>query len=197
MAEPVVAGLDSIGTRDLKQEAFDREPEEQHRPLGPQFVENLLRALQRFNRGTLCDAAAEKISLRREVFSPVTLVVPAIERIWVSERRDLQAFARNPTEPVHRFRVRKKRRGPPPQHERQTPARYEARDRARGFASDAGPYERPPNLRPAPSNTTMRSPPWYAPQTGAPIWRATLFQEDGGCREAGRWLKVGRWPASK
>lgn len=41
----------------------------------------MLRALQPFNGGTLCGTAAEKIASRPEVFSPVTLVVPAIERI--------------------------------------------------------------------------------------------------------------------
>jgi hypothetical protein len=158
VAEAVVTGLDSIGTRDSKPEAFDWEPEEQRRPLGSQFVENLLRALQRFNGGTLCGAAAEKIASRPEAFSPVTLVVPAIERIcvgrwqrtavvdssvrhlWTSaaeflllrsevpprppadwrlnvelscscpDCRELQAFARDPAERVHRFRVRKERR---------------------------------------------------------------------------------------
>jgi hypothetical protein len=87
VAEAAVAGLDSIGTCDSKLEAFDWEPEEQRRPLGPQFVEDLLRALQRFNGGTLCGAAAEKIASSPEAFSPVTLVVPVIERICVRHLR--------------------------------------------------------------------------------------------------------------
>jgi hypothetical protein len=86
VAEAAVTGLDGIGTCDSKPEAFDWEPEEQRRPLGPQFVENLLRALQRFNGGTLCGAAAEKITSSPEAFSPVTLVVPAIERICAGRR---------------------------------------------------------------------------------------------------------------
>src|SRR5207237_9692951 len=49
--------------------------------------ENLFRALQRFKGGTLCGAAAEKIASCPEIFSPVTLVVPAIERICVGRRQ--------------------------------------------------------------------------------------------------------------
>jgi hypothetical protein len=159
VAEAAIAGIDSIGTRDSSPEALDWEPEEHRRPLGPQFLENVLRALQPFNGGALCGAAAEKIASRPEVFSPVTLVVPAIGRICVGRRqktaavdssvrhlwtraaeflllrseippeppsdwclnaelpcscpdcRELQAFARNPALRVHRFRVRKDRRG--------------------------------------------------------------------------------------
>ena len=80
VAEAAVAGLDSIGARDAEAEDFDWEPEER-RPLGPQFLENLLRALPRFGDGSLCGAAAEKVSSRPDVFSSVTLVVPAVERI--------------------------------------------------------------------------------------------------------------------
>jgi len=134
------------------------EPGEPQRPLDPQFLENLFRALQRSKGGTLCGAAAEKIAARSEIYSPVTLVVPAIERIcagrgqqtaavdsgvrhlWTSaaefllrcgeippkppvdwrlsielscscpDCQELQTFARDPAERVHRFRVRKERR---------------------------------------------------------------------------------------
>jgi hypothetical protein len=158
VAETAVAGLDTIGTHDSNSENFDFEREEQQRPLGPQFLENLFRALQRWNGGTLCGAAAEKIVLRPEIFGPVALVVPAIERICVGRRRgtagvdssvrylwtsaaefllqrsevppqpptdwrlnvelscscpdcgELQTFARDPVERVHRFRVKKERR---------------------------------------------------------------------------------------
>jgi hypothetical protein len=157
-AEAAVAGLDFIGTHDSRTETFDWEPEEPQRPLDPQFLENLLRALQRFKGGTLCGAAAEKIASRPEIYSPVTLVVPAIERICAGRRqqtaavdgsvrhlwtsaaefllrcseippeppsdwrlnielscscpdcRELQTFARDPAERVHRFRVRKELR---------------------------------------------------------------------------------------
>jgi hypothetical protein len=156
-AEAGVVALDLIGTHDKGTETLDWEPEEPQ-PLGPQFLENLLRALQRFKGGTLCGAAAEKIASRPEVYCPVTLVVPAIERIcagrgqqtaavdssarhlWTSaaefllqcseippkppsdwrlsielscscpDCRELQTFARDPAERVHRFRVRKERR---------------------------------------------------------------------------------------
>jgi hypothetical protein len=157
-AEAAVAALDFIGTHDKGTETLDWEPEEPQRPLDPQFLENLLRALQRFKGGTLCGAAAEKIASRPQIYCPVTLVVPAIERIcagrgrqtaagessvrhlWKSaaefllqcseippkppldwrlnielscscpDCRELQTFARDPAERVHRFRVRKERR---------------------------------------------------------------------------------------
>jgi hypothetical protein len=80
-AEAAVAALDFIGAH-KGTETLDWEPEEPQRPLDPQFLENLLRALQRFKGGTLCGAAAEKIASRPEIYSPVTLVVPAIERIY-------------------------------------------------------------------------------------------------------------------
>jgi hypothetical protein len=92
VAEAAVAGLDRIGTRDTKPQALGWEPEEQRRPLAPQFLENLLRALQRFKGGTRCGAAAEKIASRPEIFSPATLVVPAIERICVGRQQMTAAF---------------------------------------------------------------------------------------------------------
>jgi hypothetical protein len=88
VAEAEVAGLESIGARDAETESpdseaedFDWEPEDRQRPLDPEFLKNLLRALPRFGDGSLCVAAAEKIASRPGVFSPVTLVVPAVERI--------------------------------------------------------------------------------------------------------------------
>jgi hypothetical protein len=158
VAEAAVAGLDFIGTHDSGTETSDWEPEKPQRPLDPRFLENLLRALQRFKRGTLCGAAAEKVASHPEIYSPATLIVPAIERIcagrqqktaavdrsvrhlWTSaaefllrcsefppeppsdwrlnielscscpDCRELQTFARDPAERVHRFRVRKERR---------------------------------------------------------------------------------------
>jgi 2OG-Fe(II) oxygenase superfamily len=158
VAQSAVACLDSVGKCDSESEAFDWEPAERKHPLAPEFLENLFQALQRFNGGTLCGAAAEKIASRPECFSPVTLVAPAIERIWGGPRqrtaavkaslqylwtsaaefmlrrseappqppsdwrldvelscscpdcRELQSFARDPAERVHRFRVKKERR---------------------------------------------------------------------------------------
>ena len=75
VAESAVAGLDRIGIQDAKLEAFDWEAEQRRRALGPQFLENLLQALQRFKTATHCEAAAEKLAARPETFSPVTLVV--------------------------------------------------------------------------------------------------------------------------
>jgi hypothetical protein len=90
-AEAAVAALDIIGTHDKGTETLDWEPEEPQRPLEPQFLENLLRALQRFKGGILCGAAAAKIAARPEIYRPVTLVVPAIERICA--RRGQQTAA--------------------------------------------------------------------------------------------------------
>jgi hypothetical protein len=92
VAEAAVVGLDRIGISGSESVTSEWEPEGRRHPLAPEFLENLLRALQGFKKGPLCDAAAEKIASRPEIFSPVTLVVPAIERIgWLS---------RNVTTPV-------------------------------------------------------------------------------------------------
>jgi hypothetical protein len=82
VAQAAITCLDSVGKRDPESETFDWEPAERKHPLAPEFLEDLFQALQRFNDGTLCGAAAEKIASRPDCFSPVTLVVPAIERIW-------------------------------------------------------------------------------------------------------------------
>ena len=158
VAQAAVAALDRIGTRDSEPETFEWAPAESLRPLGPRFLENLLLALQRFEDPTLCVAAAETIASRPDTFSPVTLIVPAIERVCLGRRqktaaidgsvrrlwtsaadfllsrrevppqppsdwrlsveltcscadcRELQTFARDPVERVHRFRVNNERR---------------------------------------------------------------------------------------
>jgi hypothetical protein len=158
VAEAAVASLDLIGTHDSERETFDQEREERQRTLGPQFLEHLLRGLQRFKSSTLCVTASEKIASRPDTFSPVALVVPAIERICVGRQQtiaavhrslqhlwgsatefllgcsevppqppsdwhlsveltcscpdcqELQSFALDPAERVHRFRLRKERR---------------------------------------------------------------------------------------
>lgn len=86
VAQAAIACLDSVGKGDSESETLDWEPAERKHPLAPEFLENLFRALQRFNGGTLCSAAAEKVASRPECFSPVTLVTPAIERIWIGPR---------------------------------------------------------------------------------------------------------------
>ena len=87
VAEAAVAALDSIGTRVANQRPYQWEPEERRRP-GPQFLVNLLGALQRFSGvETLCLTAAEKIASLTGTFSPVTLVVPAIKAMHKSRRR--------------------------------------------------------------------------------------------------------------
>jgi len=91
VAEAAVAGIDRIGTSGAESVTRSWQPE-QRRPLTPEFLENLLRALQSFKTGTLCDAAAQKIASRPEIFSPVTLVVPAIERIGTRSRKVTTPF---------------------------------------------------------------------------------------------------------
>jgi hypothetical protein len=95
VAQAAIASLDKVGTRDSKPKAFYWEPAERKHPLGPGFLENLLQALQRFNGGNLCSTAAEKIASRPECFSPVTLVAPAIEQIWVGPRQRTAAVNRS------------------------------------------------------------------------------------------------------
>jgi hypothetical protein len=89
VAAAVVEGLDRIGAGDSETGASDWEAEGEERPLGPQLLENLLRALQHFNGGVLCSATADKIVSRSEIFNPVTLVVPAIERICAARRQKI------------------------------------------------------------------------------------------------------------
>jgi hypothetical protein len=84
VAEAAIDGLDRIGTRDRESEVNDWEPEDRRRPISPQFLVNLLQALRRFKKATLCDAAAEKIAARPKIFRPVTLVVPALEQIYAT-----------------------------------------------------------------------------------------------------------------
>ena len=159
IAEAAVAALDGIGRPDSKPVDWWEREERRQRPLTPEFIANLLSGLGHFKGTALCDAAAAQIASRPEVFNPLTLVVPAIERIraeedpmapavagaiqrlWTSAAEflltrsevppqpppdwclpaklsctcadclELQAFARDPNERVHRFRVKKERRG--------------------------------------------------------------------------------------
>src|SRR5260370_8798481 len=96
-AEAAVAALDFIGTHDKGTETLDWEPEEPQRQLDPQFLENLLRALLRFKDGTLCGAAAERVAARPEIYCPVTLVVPAIERICARREKQRAAVDSSPS----------------------------------------------------------------------------------------------------
>ncbi len=161
VAEAAVAGLDGIGMPKSgpdDNDTFDwrKGPEvRSQRSIAPEFIANLFSALRHFKGRTLCDAAAGKLTSRLEVFDPVTLIVPAIERmsaekpsaidsviqhLWTSAAEflllrsevppqppsdwrlpetlsctcpdcaNLQAFARDPNEQVHRFRLNKERR---------------------------------------------------------------------------------------
>jgi hypothetical protein len=84
VGESAVAALDGIGARDAKQEGLGWEPAERRPSLIPQFLENLMKALRRFKTGLLCETAAEKVAARPEAFSPVAVVVPALEQIHAS-----------------------------------------------------------------------------------------------------------------
>ncbi len=165
VAEAAVAGLDGIAAPRSKADdpTFWRlevlTGGRQRQPgLAPEFLVNLFSALRHLKGQSVCNAAADRIASRQEVFPPTTLVVPAIERIcdqfdsiplaleramqtlWTSaaefllqrsevppqppadwrltakvsctcaDCRELQAFARDPGERVHRFRVKKERR---------------------------------------------------------------------------------------
>lgn len=85
IAEAAVAGIDSIGMPKSKPDDTFRSWEEANgggkRALASEFIFNLFLGLQHFNDGKLYDAVADKIASRPMVFHPVTLVVPAIERI--------------------------------------------------------------------------------------------------------------------
>jgi hypothetical protein len=86
VAEAAIAVLDRIGIRDRESEVNDWEAEDRRRSISPQFLVNLLEALQRFRKAALCDAAAEKIAARPETFKPVALVVPALEQIYATRQ---------------------------------------------------------------------------------------------------------------
>jgi hypothetical protein len=90
VAEAAVGALDRIGKRKTTPDDLEWEPEEQH-PLGPEFLENLLQALRRFKGGVLCGVAAEKVASHPEIFSPVTLVVPGLQRICAASGQKIDA----------------------------------------------------------------------------------------------------------
>lgn len=157
VARAAVTGIDDVNKRQADPPSFVWNLGGRDQTLGPEFIDRLLQALRNFGDGALCEAAAAKIASRPEVFSPVTLVVPAIislgenanqppalhgsiRLLWTSMAefllgrsefppqppsdwrqefktscncslcRELQAFALDPIERVHRFRVKKELR---------------------------------------------------------------------------------------
>lgn len=89
VADAAVEGIDGIGISDSGPDTFNRWEEVgnwRQTHLAPEFIENLISGLQHFKDGTLCGIAAGKIASRPEVFNSVTLVVPAIERIWAGQQ---------------------------------------------------------------------------------------------------------------
>ena len=165
VATAVIVGLDSIAApkSDPDSPLFWRLQalrggRRQQSGLAPACLVKLFSALRHFKTPSLGNEAADKIASRPEVFAPVAMVVPAIERVfaesgllappvdravqrlWMSaaefllrrsevppqlppdwslqaklsctcaDCQELQAFARDPSERVHRFRVKKERR---------------------------------------------------------------------------------------
>ncbi|HEY6341199.1 MAG TPA: 2OG-Fe(II) oxygenase [Bryobacteraceae bacterium] len=91
VAAAAVEGIGRIGASKPEADVADWEPEEEEEERRPDvdFLESRLHALPRFNGGFLCRVASEKIISRPEVFNPVTLVVPAIERICAARRQNI------------------------------------------------------------------------------------------------------------
>jgi hypothetical protein len=90
VAEAAIAALDGIGTLAPNPRMFHWEPRLEHedrRLPSPQFLVDVLAALQRFSGGgTLCLAAAERVAARTGTFDPVTLVVPALKTMRKGSR---------------------------------------------------------------------------------------------------------------
>ena len=93
VADAAVEGLDGIETP-KPENAW--EPFGRGRPtgLGPEFIDNLISGLQHFEDGTRCAVAAGKIASRPDVFLPVTVVVPAIERLVAGQSYGMPAVHR-------------------------------------------------------------------------------------------------------
>ena len=83
VAEAAVKGLDGIQTQPEPVDFFGwwEQKRKRRRALEREFLTNLLTALPPFKGKSLCEAAAKKITLRPEVFPPVTLVVPAMSDV--------------------------------------------------------------------------------------------------------------------
>ena len=62
--------------------------------LGPEFIDNLISSLQHFEDGTRCAIAGRKIPSRPDVFRPVPVVVPAIERLVAGQSNWMPAVYR-------------------------------------------------------------------------------------------------------
>lgn len=92
VAESAVAALDRIRVPDETPKALHWEFDKSPRSLDPQFLENVLRGLQRFASGEHCIAAAARMAARPDAFSPVTIVVPALERTRVANGSNVGAF---------------------------------------------------------------------------------------------------------
>jgi hypothetical protein len=93
VADAAVEGLDGIETP-KPENAW--EPFGRGRPtgLGPEFIDNLISGLPHFEDGTRCAVAAGKIASRPDVFLPVTVVVPAIERLVAGQSYGMPAVHR-------------------------------------------------------------------------------------------------------
>ena len=88
VADAVVRGLDRIGDRRARTEDSDqelREPEKRRRPIGPGFAVDLLEALGRFDDPKFRSTAVQRLGALPEAFDPVTVVVPALQRMMVGK----------------------------------------------------------------------------------------------------------------
>ncbi len=98
VAEAAVAALDRIGAEDAGTQSSAWAPVERRPPLGPEFLVSLFEALPRFPAAAFREIAADKVAARPEAFSPVTLVVPALEQIHSAWGREAASADRSLTQ---------------------------------------------------------------------------------------------------
>lgn len=85
IAEAIVGKLDEIGKRQQENEWIDWRRAEKARPMSAAFIAKLLNALEAFDATALRVAAAEKFAARPAVFDPVTILVPALRSVALSD----------------------------------------------------------------------------------------------------------------
>lgn len=98
IAEAALANFDGIGKRFVAREDriswTDRSRSRPRSGLRPEFIVNLFAALPLLDGPELCEDAARKIASSPEVFDPVSLVVPSIEKIGAEGDRRMPAVSR-------------------------------------------------------------------------------------------------------
>ncbi len=108
IAEAAVSGLDEAGREQRVQEWIDGEGEETKHSVDAAFVANLMDALSELDSTSLRGAAAEKFAVRSQAFDPVTVLIPAlnkvnkwdaaIQRLWEHSAEFLLARSGRPPE---------------------------------------------------------------------------------------------------